>query len=170
MITLFFRGIVLYCSILFLFRMMGKRQVGQLSPFELVLTLIIADIAATPITNTGVPILYGLIPTCALFFIHELSSYLSFKSAKIHEFIGGKPSIVINNGAVVNSELKKMRYTVSDLLEQLRLKGFTKICDIQYGILEANGQLSIIPKAAVRTVTTSDLKLTSPESDFPAGV
>lgn len=160
----------MYCSILFLFRMMGKRQVGQLSPFELVLTLIIADIAATPITNTGVPILYGLIPTLALFFIHELSSYLSYKSVKIREMVSGKPSIVINHGAVVPAELKKMRYTVADLLEQLRLKGYTRICDIQYGILEANGQLSIIPKAAVRAVITSDLKLTPPETQYPAGV
>ncbi len=166
MITLFMRAVTIYVVLFTFLRLMGKRQLSELQPFEFVITLLIADLAQTPMSNTGEPFLYGLVPMTALFLTQQLLSFLAFKSGRIRNFIGGKPSIVIENGCICEQELKKARYTVGDLLEQLRTQGYS-LADIAFAILETDGELSIVPNASKRAVTPGDLRIEVDEATLP---
>ncbi len=166
MITLFLRAVTIYVILFAFLRLMGKRQLSELQPFEFVITLLIADLAQTPMSNTGEPFLYGLVPMTALFLTQQLLSLLAFKSGRVRHLIGGKPSIVIENGCICEAELKRTRYTVGDLLEQLRTQGYN-MADIAFAILETDGELSIVPHAHKRTVTTEDLNIEVEKATLP---
>ncbi|NLM42866.1 MAG: DUF421 domain-containing protein [Clostridiales bacterium] len=167
MLIVFIRTIILYFLIVIIMRLMGKRQIGQLQPSELVVALIIADLAAIPMGNTGIPLIAGIIPILTLFVCEALLSYISLKSQIARRIISGKPSIVIEKGNILEHELRKQRFNIDDLMEQLRLKNVSDIKDVEYAILETGGQISIILKTEKKTVTREDLNLKLPYEGLP---
>jgi len=120
MLLVIIRTLILYVAVLVVMRIMGKREIGQLQPIELVVALMIADLAAIPMQNTGIPLLSGLIPIIVLMAAQITLSLVSMKSPKIRDIVDGRPSVVLKNGWIMESELRRLRYSINDLLEQLR--------------------------------------------------
>jgi uncharacterized membrane protein YcaP (DUF421 family) len=146
---------------------MGKQQISQLQPFEFVLTLMIAELASIPMENTGIPLLKGVITIIILLFAQVSLSFLSLKSQWFRKFLSGTPVILIKNGVILDEVMRKNRYNINDLLEQLRIKNYHNINEIEFAYLETNGEISVIPKAQCRTVTLQDLKLSADEVKMP---
>lgn len=167
MLIVFTRVLILYGLVVIVMRMMGKRQIAEMQPFELVITIMIADLAATPMENSGVPLLNGVIPIVTLLSVQVIVSYVSLKSEIFREIVCGKPSIIINKGNIVQSEVTRLRINMNDLLEQLRSKNYLNLSDVDYAILETNGQFTIIPKAEKRNVITSDLGIAVGPQELP---
>ena len=153
------RTIILYLIVVFVLRIMGKRQVGQLQPFELVIILIISEFAAIPSQDTSIPLLAGLAPVFILLLLGVAIAQLTLKSQKARGVICGTPALLINKGQILEDQLRKHRYNLSDLLEQLRVKNVPDIADVEYAILETNGQLSVTPKTMRRPVNPEDLQI-----------
>ena len=170
MLIIFVRTLILYILIIVVLRLMGKRQIGQLQPSELVVALIIADLAAVPMSEVGIPLINGIIPIITLFIMEELLSYLSLKSERARGLISGKPSILIERGIIMEKELQQLRYNLNDLLEQLRLKNFSNVEDVNYAILETSGQLSVIPKEEKNPVTLKDMNIKTQIQHLPVTV
>ena len=162
MLITFVRAIVLYIIVLGVMRFMGKREIGQLQPFELVISIMIADLASTPMAEIGIPITNGIIPILGLLVMHLIISFLNLKSVKAREILSGKPRILIYRGKIDEKALIRERFTINELEERLRGKDVMNLADVEYAILETNGEISVILKPNKRTVTTEDLKL-SPE-------
>lgn len=167
MFIVFIRALLLYTVVVVVMRMMGKRQVAQMQPFELVIMIMIADLAATPMEDMDIPLVNGIIPIIALLSIQVLISYFSLKSEKFRDFICGKPSILIHKGRIDQAEMHRLRINVNDLLEALRNKDYFNISDVEYAILETNGQMSIVPKADKRPVETADLGIMVEDEELP---
>lgn len=167
MITVFIRALILYLVVVVVMRMMGKRQVAQMQPFELVIMIMIADLAVTPMEDIDIPLVNGVIPIVVLLSVQVLASYFSLKSEKFRDFICGKPSILIHKGRIDQSEMHRLRVNINDLLEALRSKNYFNVNDVQYAILETNGQISVIPKADKRPVETADLSVMVQEEELP---
>ncbi|HOV26564.1 MAG TPA: DUF421 domain-containing protein [Pseudobacteroides sp.] len=167
MLVVFIRTLILFLLVVVVMRVMGKRQIGQLQPFELAVAIMISELAAIPMQNTGIPLINGIIPIITLLLAQLLLSLISLKSIKARGIICGKPNILIENGKINEANLRKEMYTLNDLLEQLRIKGTSNIQDIEYAILETNGQLSIIPKSQKRPVTPEDLKIQTDYEGIP---
>jgi len=167
MVIAFVRTIILYLLIIAGIRLMGKRQVGELEPSELVLALIIADLAAVPMQDFGIPLLAGIIPILTLLCITMIISVLSMKSVRFRALLCGRPSIIIENGRIHQREIVKNRFTVDELMEELRMKGYTDISTIKYAILETNGQISILPFADQRPPTGRELNVSPEEAGLP---
>ena len=162
MLVVFFRTIVLYFAVVLALRLMGKRQIGQLQPSELVITIMISEVASIPMQNTGVPLLSGIVPVLTLIIAEVILSFFSLKNRKLRRILSGHPSILINNGKIDQKELAKSRFNVEDLLEELRMCNFPDITQVAYAILETSGQLSIVPKTEARSVTVKDMNLNLP--------
>jgi len=160
------RTIILYLIIVFVLRIMGKRQIGQLQPFELVIILMISELAVIPSEDIGIPLVAGLLPVLVLLLLGLTISQITLKSEKARSIICGTPTLLINKGQLLEEELHRLRYNISDLLEQLRSKNVSNIADVEYAILETNGQLSVIPKAMKRSATPEDLKLQIPSEEL----
>ncbi|MFO7153791.1 MAG: DUF421 domain-containing protein [Caldicoprobacter oshimai] len=167
MLVAFFRALILYAVVVTGVRIMGKRQVGELQPFELVVTIMIAELASVPMQDTSIPLLNGIISILALLLAEVVISYITLKSERARTILCGSPSIVIQNGKIVQKELARLRYNVNDLLEQLREKNIVNVSDVEFAILETNGQLSVIPKPQKRPVTAEDLKLSTRYEGLP---
>ncbi len=167
MLIVFSRTIILFLLVMIVIRVMGKRQIGELQPFELVLTIMIAELATVPMEDKEIPLINGIIPILTLLLLQVLISYISLKSNALRGVISGSPSILIENGKVMEKELAKLRYNLTDLLEQLRLKNLPNISDVEYAILETSGQLSVIPKSQKRPVTPGDLSIDTKYEGFP---
>ena len=167
MLIVFTRALILYLLVVVVIRMMGKRQIAEMQPFELVITIMIADLAATPMENTGVPLINGIIPILTLLSVQVIVSYISLKIESVREIVCGKPSVIIDKGQIVESELRRLRINMNDLLEQLRSKNYPNVSDIEFAILETNGQFSIIPKAEKRGVVTEDLGIAVQAEELP---
>ena len=146
MITLFSRTVITYLLVFAVMRLMGKRQLSDMQPFDLVVTLLIADVASAPISDTAIPLLYGAVPILALFLMHRLVSFLALKSERIRTLVCGSPVVVVAKGVVIEEALKAANFSLSDLLEQLRLKDVFSLSEVEYGILETNGSLSVLKK------------------------
>lgn len=167
MVIAFLRTIILYVFIIAGIRLMGKRQVGELEPSELVLALLIADLAAVPMQDFGIPLLTGLIPILTLLCLTMALSVLTMKSVKFRAILCGRPSIIVENGKLRQGEMRKNRFTLDELMEELRMKGVTDLSTVKYAILETNGQLSVLPFAAQQPPTAQDLDLHLPEPGLP---
>ena len=159
MLITFFRAIVLYILVLIVMRLMGKREIGQLQPFELAISIMIADLAAVPMAETGVPITNGIMPILGLLVMHLTISIINIKSTKAREIICGKPSILIFRGKIDEKVLKKERFTINELEERLRDNNIFNIGDVEYAILETSGQVTVIPKPEKKSVTPEDLNI-----------
>ncbi len=167
MVIAFVRTIILYLFIIVGIRLMGKRQVGELEPSELVLALIIADLAAVPMQDFGIPLLSGIIPILTLLAITMIISMLSMRSVKFRALLCGRPSIIVENGKLHQREMKKNRFTVDELMEELRMKGVTDISTVKYAILETNGQISVLPFPDQKPPTAKDMNVFPEEAGLP---
>ena len=167
MVIAFLRTIILYLFIIVGIRLMGKRQVGELEPSELVLALLIADLAAVPMQDFGIPLLTGIIPILTLLCLTMALSVLTMKSVRFRAVLCGRPSIIVENGKLHQREMQKNRFTVDELMEELRMKGITDLNSIKYAILETNGQISVLPYAAQQPVTAAQMELHPKEPGLP---
>ena len=167
MLILFVRVIVLYLLVFFVLRLTGKRQLSELQPFDLVVTLLIADLASEPASNTGVPLIYGIVPILALFLLQQFISFLSLKSEGVRKLVCGQSVVLVSRGIVQEIALRGSRYTLFDLMEQLRSKDVFELADVEYAILETNGELSVLLKGPQQTPTYQALHIPSPEARPP---
>lgn len=156
MLITFIRSILLYIIVLIVMRLMGKREIGQLQPFELAISIMIADLASTPMADAGIPLSNGIIPILALLVMHLIISIINIKSMKAREILCGKPSILIHRGRIDEKMLKKERFTINELEERLRASNVVNIGDVEYAILETSGQVTVIQKSNKRTTTPED--------------
>ncbi len=167
MLLVFIRTLILITLVVVGLRVMGKRQVGQLQPYELVIIILLSELAAIPIGNSGIPLAYAIIPILTLVAIHIFLSYLSLKSEQARGIICGTPSVLIENGKIVEKELIRLRYNINELTEQLRAKNIPNIADVEFAILETSGQLSVIPKSQKRPVVPADMNLPTNYEGIP---
>ena len=163
----FVRTIILYFVIIIGVRLMGKRQVGELEPSELVLSLLIADLAAVPMQDFGIPLLSGIIPILTLLAVTMILSVLTMKSISLRVLLCGRPSIVVRDGKPVQNEMRRARFTVDELMEELRMKGCSDLSKIKYAILETNGQLSVLLCTEQQPATLSALGVVPQERGLP---
>ncbi|MFW5998660.1 MAG: DUF421 domain-containing protein [Halanaerobiaceae bacterium] len=167
MIIVIARTFILYTTVIIVIRLMGKRQIGELQPFELAITIMISALAAIPIEDIGIPLVYSFIPILLLLGFQEILSYLSLKSTKARSIICGTPSVVIRNGKLIQEELSSLRININDLIELLRIKGYHTLEDVEYAIMETTGELSVIPKSQKRPVTPEDLEIDTQYEGLP---
>ena len=167
MLIVIARTFILYTTVIVVIRIMGKRQIGELQPFELAITIMISALAAIPMEDIGIPLIYSFIPILLLLCFQEILAYLSLNSTRARSLICGTPSIVIENGKFIESELKKLKININDLIEQMRIKGYHTLEDIEYGIMETSGELSVIPKSQKRPVTPEDLEIDTEYEGLP---
>lgn len=159
MLITFFRAIILYIIVLIVMRLMGKREIGQLQPFELAISIMIADLASIPMTELGIPIFNGIIPILGLLVMHLIISIINMKSLKAREVICGKPSILIYRGKIDEKALKKERFTINELEERIRGNNVVNLGDIEYAILETSGQVTVIQKPEKRNTIPEDFQI-----------
>ena len=157
MLITFVRSIILYIIVLLVMRMMGKREIGQLQPFELVISIMIADLASIPMSDLGIPIFNGIVPILGLLAMHMIISFLNLKSIKFRSITCGKPRILIYRGRIDEQALIKERFTLNELQERLRNSNIFNLGDVEYAILETNGNISVVQKPEKRTVIPEDL-------------
>jgi len=143
MLIIFIRAIILFAVLLFAIRLMGKRQIGEMEPFELVITLVISELACIPMADRSIPITFGIVAILTMFVIHQVILLLSH-SNKLQGIINGKPVMVINNGSIDVQALKSLNMHVNDLLQSMRAAEYFSLEEITYGIMETNGQLTVV--------------------------
>lgn len=164
------RTVIIYFTVLLVIRLMGKREVGQLSTFDFVVAIMIAEIAVFPMEELHIPIHIGLIPMFILVGGEILISYVCLKSRFLRKIIDGGPSIIISNGIILEKEMRKLRYNMNDLLAQLREKGVFDISHVKYAILETSGKISIMLETSKRALTPEDMNLSLPDEGVPLPV
>lgn len=167
MLITFFRSILLYILVLIVMRLMGKREIGQLQPFELAISIMIADLASIPMTDIGVPITNGIIPILGLLLMHLIISIINMKSIKGREIICGKPTILVYRGKINEKALKKERFTINELEERLRGNNVINLGDVEYAILETSGQVTVIQKPEKRNTIPEDFNITPEYEGIP---
>ncbi len=163
MLIIFSRAIMIYFFLLVTMRLMGKKQLGELQPFEFAITLIAADLACIPMSDTSVPILYGLVPILTLFVIHLVLTKLIKHSIKFRRVINGKPIVVIDSTGINYKTISELDMTINDLLESLRGAGYFSPSQVHYAIVETNGDLTVLPKSIYTPLTSKDLGLEVPQ-------
>lgn len=159
MLVLVFRSIVLFLFVIVVLRLMGKRQIGELQPAELVVTIIISQLASLPMQDITAPIMMAIVPMATVVILEIFLSIITLKSNKLRNLLEGSPVIVVANGKPIITAMKKLRFTIHDLTEQLRLKGIFSIDDVKYAIMETNGELSVMPKSHRSPPTADDLNI-----------
>ena len=164
------RTLILYAVMIFSVRLMGKRQIGQLQPSELVVTIFLSEIAAIPIDNNDIPVLQPLIALIVLVGIEVVSSYISVKSYKFRTAVQGHPIYVIRDGKIDTKQMKALRFTVDDLMEALRQKDVFDINEVEYAVVETNGNLSVKLKIEKSPVSPEDLGLQLEDNGIPSVV
>ena len=164
MVVTFIRAIILYILVLLVMRLMGKREIGQLQPFELVISVMIADLASTPMADVGIPIFDGIVPILALLVVDLLISAINLRSINLRKIICGKPSILVYRGRIDDKTLKKEKFTINELQERLRGSNVFSMADVEYAILETSGEITVIQKPEKRGTIPQDFGIV-PEYD-----
>lgn len=170
MLNNFLRCIILYLLLLVVMRLMGKRQIGELQPFEFAITLVVADLACLPMQDSTIPILYGVVPMFTMLLVHLLITKLCVKSVRFRRLINGKPSVIINEGKIDIKTMDKLNMNTNDLLEALRCAGFFKVGEIECAVVETNGSVTVLPKFANSQVTNADLKIEGGKNQLPYSI
>ena len=170
MLTVLIRSVVLYLCIMLFMRLMGKRQLGELQPAELVISVLISNIVSLPVEDPNVPLLMGIIPVAMLVGLELIVSVLSLRFRSIRTLMGGNPVVIIHNGVIDQGALKTLRFSIDDLMESLRSQGIFDLSQIQYAIVETNGTVSILPYEKDSPVTPTQLKLTLAPREVPVVV
>lgn len=145
MVIVFIRTAILYTIVVIVMRLMGKRQIGELQPYEFVITIMISDLASLPMQDTRFPLLLGIVPIITLLVLKMLLSQVQLKSQYLRKIIDGEPTILIYKGKLNYYSLKSQQINIDELMEELRLLGYFNLTDIQAAILETNGKISILP-------------------------
>lgn len=159
MMTAFIRTLLLYFILMTGLRVLGKRQIGELEPGELVMTMMLSDLAAVPMQDFGLPLLSGIIPILTLLSLSMLLSFFSLRSIRFRQLACGTPTVLIKRGKLQQQAMRENRFTIDELMEELRLQGYSNITDIKYAVLENSGQLSILPWAKKQPVTPEQMEL-----------
>ncbi|MDR1263620.1 MAG: DUF421 domain-containing protein [Oscillospiraceae bacterium] len=170
MLILFLRAVILFVTMVVLMRLMGKRQIGQLQPYELAMSMLIANLATPPMGDTAVPLLYGVVPMVAMIFIHALITLCGMKSERLRRLIDGHAYPVVKDGILSNRALDQLGFTMSDFLAEMRSAGFLRIQDVDTAIMETSGKLSVFPVPGKETATLSDLGITPSAGGLPVPV
>lgn len=161
------RSVVLVCFAVLAMRMMGKRQIGQLQPFELVISIMIADLASTPMESLDTPLWRGVVPLLTTVALHQLFTFLSLKSQWLRAFFSGRPTVVIRDGQIDYKALEELCFNLNDLLEELRTGGVLSPTEVGTAIMETSGKLSVFPKSQHRPVTPQDLNIPTGYEGIP---
>lgn len=164
------RSVLVYILVLIVIRLMGKRQVGEMQPFEFVITLIIADLACIPMAEIAVPLVHGIVPIFSLLILHFFICFLSRKSMFVRYLISGRSAIVINPSGIDYKELRKLNMNLDDLIEAVRGCDVFNLEDIAYAIIETNGKMCVIKKSNIEPVTREDMKIQSEPSSLPVNI
>ena len=159
MTTAFIRTLLLYFLLMAGLRILGKRQIGELEPGELVMTMMLSDLAAVPMQDFGLPLLSGIIPILTLLSVSMLLSYFSLRSIRFRELACGTPTVLIKHGKLQQTAMLKNRFTVDELMEELRQQGYSSITDVKYAVLENSGNLSVLPWVKKQPVTPEQMGL-----------
>lgn len=167
MLITFIRAVILYIVVLVVMRLMGKREIGQLQPFELAIAIMIADLASVPMSELGIPITNGIIPILALLVMYMIISVLNMKSINIRKIVSGQPSLLIYRGKIDEKILRRERITINELQERLRVDNIFNLADVEYAILETNGQVTVIQKPEKRNLMPQDLNITPEYEGIP---
>ena len=146
MALIFIRTAIIFITLLLVMRLMGKSQIGEMQPFEFVISLVIAELACIPMADTSIPILYGIIAIVTIFILHQIVWLLQLWFQPVKKVISGKPSVVINKNGIDEFQLKKNNLDVSDLIESMRVAGYFNLDDVYYGMYESNGSFSALEK------------------------
>ncbi|MFZ5633166.1 MAG: DUF421 domain-containing protein [Bacillota bacterium] len=168
MAELAYRTVLVYFMALLVVRLMGKREIGQLSPFDFVVAIIVAEIAAIPMQSPTVPLWHTVVPLTVLALLEIGLSFSALYHRKLRVFLDGRPQVVIEGGRILKHEMRRARYNLDDLLSQLREKGYPRPEDVEVAVLETSGRLSVIPKSSKRPVTPEDLGLSPAYEGLPA--
>ena len=167
MFTLFIRGALLYVVMIVTMRALGKRQLGEFEPYELAMTILLADLISSPMESVGVPLLHGLLPVAAMFAVHGAITLASLRWDRFRALVSGKPALVINRGEIDQRELDRLCLSVADLLEGLRGAGYLDPSEVGTAIVEANGTITAFPTGADRPPKTAELELTPGYEGMP---
>lgn len=166
-LTIFWRTLLFYFFLLIVMRIMGKREISGLAPIDLAVTIIMAELAAIPIQNTDFPVLAGIVPIGTIMLLEILLSALSMRSQRWRSLINGRPNVIIKDGKFLPKEMKKVRYTINDVMEQLRRKGHADVTDVEVAVIETDGNLSVIPKSQRRPLRPEDLEIPTRYEGLP---
>ncbi|MDD2221769.1 MAG: DUF421 domain-containing protein [Clostridia bacterium] len=170
MLLLIIRTVILYIFIFFALKALGKRQIGELEPIELVVILIISETTAIAIQSNAIPLFYSIVPTAALCILQIFISLINLKSIHLRNFIYGRPAILIKNGLVQQDEMRRLRVNISDLMEQLRCQGVFNVNDVEFALLENNGDLSTYLKRSKQPLTVGDMIPDCRQETPPIGI
>lgn len=147
MLVVFTRAVILFMVVFLVVRLMGKRELSQIQPFEFVIIILIADLASGPMSDRNMTTFYGIVPILALLVMYMVLSFLLKTNKKVQTMVSGSPVLLIKDGKIIEKEMKKQEYMIEDIMSQIRSRGVFKIQDVAYAILETNGNLSVIPKS-----------------------
>ena len=167
MITVFLRVLIIYITVLVFLRLMGKRQIGEMQPYEVVITLIIADLATLPMSDTNIPLLNGILPLAILVLIHYCLTFLTRKSVNFRRIISGRPVVVVSPNGIEYKALKDLNMNIDDLLEGIRQCNYYSLDQVLYVIIETNGKMSVIPTSINAPATAQDVKANNPDAQLP---
>ncbi len=167
MAILFIRTIIVYALVIFSLRLMGKRQIGELQPSELVVAIMISDLATMPMSDVSIPLAYGIVPIFTLVICEMILSFVSLKSEKIRVFLSGKPQLLVKGGQLERQEMLHARVNIDDLMEELRKAGYFSLSDIDTVILETGGSISVIPTREAMPPSNKDLNIVASQQKIP---
>ncbi len=170
MFVVFFRTLIIYFVIIVCLRIMGKRQLGELQPSEFVIAILISNIATLSIEDTDIPLIGAVVPIITLMSAEVILSYITLKSGKAQVLVTGNPVAIIRNGNIDQKSMRELRFSIEDLMSQLRINGIFDIEDVSWAIVETNGQLTVYPKAEAQPITQKAVFYHEKQSDFPPSV
>ena len=170
MLISFIRTVILYSILILVIRLMGKRQLGEMEPMEFVVTMLLANLAAVPMQETGIPLLAGLIPILVVLSMELLLSVLVYHSVHARRLLCGKPVILMENGRLLQDNMKKTRITPDELTEFARMEGITDLSGVKYAILETGGQISILPYTKYKPACAKDAGVKVEDAQLPVTV
>ena len=162
------RSLIIYTATMFAIRLMGRRQIGELQPSEFAVTIIISNIATISIENSDIPLMFGIIPMTIIVAIDVFVSYIGLKNRTFRKLISGKPKVIIKDGKIDQVQMRKLRYTIDDIMESLRGEGIFDLNEVQFAIVETTGKISFYQKYDSRPVTNGDLNLNKQSIDPPS--
>ncbi len=152
---IFIRTVAIFFTLFVVMRLMGKRQIGEMQPYELVITLVVSDLACIPMADNSIPLLYGVVAIVTVYFLHQLVCLIDLNVRKAKTVLSGSPSIVLNKNGIDDTQLKKNNLDVSDLIESLRVKGYFSLDAVDYALYESEGMFSALPKAGYEELQSS---------------
>lgn len=165
--SVFIRTVIIYLVVVTCVRIMGKRQIGELQPSELVVAIMISEVASISLQDPDIPLIFGVIPVLTLVSLEMIIAFISLKSRRFRKIVSGNPCLIIEDGVIDQHAVKKLRISVDDLMEELRINGITTVEDIQYAYVETNGQLSVIERATSSPPSAQDMKVPVQKIQMP---